>query len=263
MRIWWQSFVDPAQNATYLGRLSEYLAEISDDGTEVDVHGLTPPDRFFGRLTEFRCAALAIDNALEAAERGYAAFVMGHFQDPGLYESRSAVTIPVVGLGEATLHWAAQLGRNIALVSIDPVFERWHLEQADLYGLHGRVSHVTGLGVGVEDFAPAFEGDPEAQTRLTEAFRALVEPLVADGADVIVPAGALPGLLLAREHGMTVGHAPVVNCVAVTLKLAEAAVRIADITGLGPSRGPSFALAPVGAVDDFRAFVASGRGGVR
>lgn len=52
---------------------------------------------------------------------------------------------------------------------------------------------------------------------------------------MIVPAGALPGLLFAREHGMTVGHAPVVNCVAVTFKLAEAAVRISALTGLGGS----------------------------
>lgn len=261
MRIWWQSFVDPEQNAPYLERMAAYLAEIADEGTAVDVRGMSPPDRDFGRLTEFRCAAMAIDNALEAAERGYDAYVMGHFQDPGLYEARSAVTIPVLGLGETTLHWAAQLGRNIALVSIDSVFERWHLEQADLYGLHGRVTHVTSLGVVVEDFAAAFAGDLDAHARLLDAFTGLVEPIVAAGADVIVPAGALPGLLLAREHGLTIGHAPIVNCVAVTLKLAEAAVRISAITGLGPSRGPSFALAPAGSVADFRAFVAHGRGG--
>jgi Asp/Glu/hydantoin racemase len=235
--------------------------EIAEPGTTVDVHGTTPPDRHFGRLTEFRCAALAIDNALEAAEQGYDAFVMGHFQDPGLFEARSAVRCPVLGLGETTLHWAAQLGRNIALISIDPVFERWHLEQADLYGLGGRVTHVTALGVVVEDFAAAFAGDEAAFTRLLERFRALVEPFVAAGADVVVPAGALPGLLLRREHGLTVGHAPVVNCVAVTLKAAEAWARVHAFTGLEPSRGPSFALAPPGAVEDFRRFVARGREG--
>lgn len=259
VRIWWQSFVDPAQNRVYLDRMSTYLTEIADGDTDVDVHGLTPPDRDFGRLTEFRCAALAIDNALEAAERGYDAFVMGHFQDPGLYEARSAVPVPVLGLGELALHWAAQLGRNIALISIDPVFERWHLEQGDLYGLAGRITHVVGLGLVVEDFAPAFGGDENAYVRLRQRFCELVQPLVDDGADVIVPAGALPGLLFAREHGLTVGHAPVVNCVAVALKLAEAAVRIATLTGLGPSRGPAFALAPPGAIADFRAFVAHGR----
>lgn len=259
MRIWWQSFVDPQQNAPYLERMTAYLAEIAAPGTEVDVHGITPPDRGFSRLTELRCAVAAVDNALEAAALGYDGFAMGHFQDPGLYEARSAVEIPVVGLGEATLHWAAQLGRAIALVSIDPVFRNWHLEQADLYGLGERVTHVVGMGAVVETFAPAFAGDEDAYSTLLGSFRELVEPLVADGADVIVPAGALPGLLLAREHDLRIGHAPVVNCVAVTLKCVEVAVELRRLTGLGPSRGPSFALAPEVAVADFRRFAAEGR----
>jgi allantoin racemase len=260
LRIWWQSFVDPGQNAPYLDRLAEYLAEAADPGTTVDVYGMSPPDRDFGRLTELRCAVLAIDNALQAAEEGYDAFVMGHFQDPGLYEARSAVTVPVLGLGETSLHWAAQLGRNIGLVSIDPVFERWHREQADLYGLAGRVTHITGLGLSVEEFAAAFAGDAAAYSGLLARFRELAQPLVDDGADVVVPAGALPGLLFAGERALTVGHAPVVNCVAVSLKLCEAAVRLAALTGLGASRGPSFALAPPRAVTDFRRLVACGRG---
>lgn len=262
MRMWWQSSVDPAQNEPYLACLRDYLNEIAEPGTVVDVHGTTPGDRHFGRLTELRCAALAVDNALEASAQGYDAFVMGHFQDAGLYEARSALAIPVVGLGETSLHWAAQLGRNIGLVTIDPVFERWHLEQADLYGLSGRVSHVVGLGVVVEDFAAAFAGDEQAVAHMLERLRELVQPMVDDGADVIVPAGALPALLLRRERGLTVGHAPVVNAVAVTLKAAEAWARIHALTGLEPSRGPSFASAPPGAIDDFRDLLANGRRGI-
>jgi allantoin racemase len=259
VRIWWQSFVDRAESAAYLDQLAEYVAELAGPGTSIDIHGMTPPDRDFGRLTEFRCAALAIDNALEATEQGYDAFVLGHFQDPGLYEARSATRIPVVGLGESSLHLGAQLGRNIALISIHPVFEHWHREQADRYGLGGRVTHVSSLGAFVEDFRAAFEGDEDAYRSMLERFVATVEPLVADGADVVIPAGALPGLLLRRERGLTVGHAPVVNCVAAGLASAELWVRLRDATGLEPSRGPSFSLAPPGAVEDFRTFVREGR----
>jgi hypothetical protein len=66
-------------------------------------------------------------------------------------------------------------------------------------------------------------------------------------------------LVLRRERGLTVGHAPVVNAVAVTLKAAEAWVRIHALTGLEPSRGPSFAIAPPGAIEDFRDQLANGR----
>jgi allantoin racemase len=99
-----------------------------------------------------------------------------------------------------------------------------------------------------------------AAKRIVARLREVAAPLVEDGADVIVPAGALAGLVVAEEPGMTVGHACVVNCVAVALKLTEAAVRIARLTGTCASRGPAFALAPQRAIADFRAFVAHGRG---
>jgi allantoin racemase len=258
MRIWWQSFVDLEENEAYRERLNAYLREIADPGTEVTLVGMSPPVRDFGRLAELRCGALAVDNALEAAEQEYDGYVLGHFQDSGLYEARSAVDIPLIGLGESTLHWAAQLGRNLALVSIDPVFDRFHLEQADRYGLGSRIAHVTGLGAVVEDFDRAFAGSTGANDRLLERLRSLAEPVVEKGADVIVPAGALPALLLAGERSFAVGGAPVVNCVAVALKQIETAVKLRALTGLGPSRGPSFASAPSGAIEDFRRFIADG-----
>ncbi|HEX4112120.1 MAG TPA: aspartate/glutamate racemase family protein [Stellaceae bacterium] len=258
MRLLWQSFVDATQNPPYLKRLEAYLNEIAAPGTTVEVRGMSPPDRDFGRLTEFRCAIQAVDAALEAEEKKYDGFVMGHFQDPGLYEARSAVRIPVIGTGESTLHFAAQLGRRIALVSIDPVFEVWHHEQAERYGIGHRLAGIAGLGVVPEDFAAAFANDDAAFARLLEQFISCALPLVEQGADVVVPAGVLPALLLARERGLMVGHAPVVNCAAVALKGAEMAVALHRLNGVEPSRGPSFALAPPRAVADFRGFVARG-----
>ena len=253
MRIFWQSFVDAAQNRSYLVRLASYLNEIAAPGTSVHVEGLSPPDRDFGRLAELRCSLRAIDNALAAEDAGFDAFVMGHFQDPGLYELRSALRIPAVGAGEATLLAASQLGRRLGLVTLDTTFEVIHLEQAERYGLAGRVSHVTGLNCRPEDFAAAFDGDGVAKARMLADFSACAGPLVEAGCDVVIPAGVLPGLLLGGEHGFVVGHAPVVNCAAVALKSAEMWVQLHRLNGLEPSRGPSFALANGRARADFRA----------
>ena len=52
-----------------------------------------------------------------------------------------------------------------------------------------------------------------------------------------------------------------VNCAAVALKSAEMWVQLKELNGLEPSRGPSFALAPAQAVDDFRKLVRDGRDG--
>ncbi|MBP1849611.1 aspartate/glutamate racemase family protein [Rhizobium halophytocola] len=260
MRIFWQSFIDETASAAYMARLSDYLNGIAEPGTTVEVHGISPPDRSFGRLSEFRCAILAIDNGLAAEEAGYDAVVMGHFQDPGLLELKSAVSIPVIGTGEATMHFAAQQGRHIGLVTLDDVFRTMHLEQGDLYGLSGRISHVAGLNADPSDFSACFAGDLEAKARMIEAFRLVAEPMVTGGADVIVPAGVLPGLLIGSEHGLCFGHAPVINCAAVALKAAEMQVKLCALNGLQPSRGPFCAKAPRQAIEDFRRLVANGRG---
>lgn len=260
MKIWWQSFIDATSSAAYMARLSEYLNTIAAPGTVVEVHGISPPDRGFSRLSEFRCAIIAIDNGIAAAEAGYDAVVMGHFQDPGLYELKSAVGIPVVGTGEATLHFAAQMGRRIGLVTLDDVFCTMHLEQGDLYGLSGRVSHVAGLNADPSDFSAAFAGDTAAKERMIDAFRVVAAPMVAGGADVIVPAGVLPGLLVGGEHGLRIGHAPVVNCAAVALMQAEMQVRLARLNGIAPAGGRFCARASDLAIADFRALVARGRG---
>ena len=256
MRIFWQSFVDSTINAPYMRRLSGYLNSIAASGTSVHVEGISPPDRDFGRLAELRCAIVAIDNGIAAEEAGYDAYVMGHFQDPGLHELRSTLRIPVIGAGEATLLAASQLGRRLGLVTLDPVFEVMHYEQADRYGLGGRVAHVTGLGCRPEDFAAAFDGDADAKARMLADFTACARPMVNAGADVIVPAGVLPGLLIGGERGFCVGRAPVVNCAAVALKSAEMWVQLRALNDLEPSRGPSFALANARAKQDFRALLA-------
>jgi Asp/Glu/hydantoin racemase len=256
LRIFWQSFVDHAASAPYITRLAAYLNEIAAPGTVVHVEGISPADRDFGRLSEFRCAIQAVDNGLAAEDDGFDAYVMGHFQDPGLYELRSALAIPVVGAGESTLLAASQLGRRLGLVTLDAAFEVWHYEQADLYGLSGRITDVTGMGCRPEDFSAAFAGDTTAKARMLNDFTLCAQPLVDRGADVIVPAGVLPALLIASEHGFKVGHAPVVNCAAVALKSAEMWVQLRQLNGTEPSRGPSFALANARARADFRATVA-------
>jgi Asp/Glu/hydantoin racemase len=218
---------------------------------EVDVVGLTPPARDFGRLQELRCGISAIRNAIQAESEGYDAFVLGHFQDPLLYEMRSSVDIPVIGLGEATLLWASQLGKRLALISLDDAFEVIHLEQLERYGLSDKLFSVTALNMKVEDFASAFNGDKAAYQAILKSFRAIALEQVEKGADVVIPAGNLFGLLTANEIDFRVSHAPVIPCTPIALGWAELAVNLHRKVGLAPSRGPSFKKAGKESIDDF------------
>jgi allantoin racemase len=254
MRIHYQSFLDPERHGSYFERLRAHLAEIADPGTEFEVAGISPPDSALSRLSELRCAVQAIDSIVAAAERGCDAAVLGHFQDSGLYEARSAVDIPVLGLGESSMLYAAQLGRGFGLVTIDEVFLDWHREQAERYGLRDRLVGVGSMQARPDVLVAAMD-DEDSYLRLRGAFEDAARPLVAAGAQVLMSAGGLFALLASREEDYTVDGAVVLNPVSLVVKLAEVAVKL----GLRPCRRGAFALAPPQAIDEFKTLV---RGGV-
>jgi allantoin racemase len=251
-RLWYQSFVHPTEQAPYIERLQGLLDAVAGPGHRFEVHGLDPPDHLFHPLTEFRCAAQTIRNALEAERAGYDAFVIGHFQEPGLLEIRGAVDIPVIGLGEATLLAALSMGRRLGLVTIDPVFIPWHERQVRAHGLGERVAGVRAIHADLPGFMRAFT-DQASYAQVRADFVEQVRPLVAAGAEVIIPAGGLPMLLFARECPFVIDGALVLNGIAVAAKAAEMALALRRITGAVVSRRGTYAKASVACVKEYLA----------
>jgi Asp/Glu/hydantoin racemase len=251
-RIWYQSFVHPVEQAPYMQRLQALLDSVAAPGVRFEVHGLDPPDHVFHPLTEFRCAAQVIGHALEAEKAGYDAFVIGHFQEPGLIEIRSSVDIPVIGLGEANLLAALTLGYRLGLVTIDPVFIPWHDRQVRMHGLGERVVGTTALKMSLPAFMKAFT-DETAYAGVRADFVAQVRPLIEAGAEVIIPAGGLPMLLFARESPFVIDDAPVLNGIAIVAKAAEMALALRSITNVVVSRRGTYAKAPAAAISEFQA----------
>ena len=249
-RIWYQSFVHPTEQAPYIDRLQAFLDRAASPGIRVEVHGLDPPDRHFHPLTEFRCAAQTIRNALEAERAGYEAFVIGHFQEPGLLEIRGAVDIPVIGLGEASLLAALSMGGRVGLVTIDPAFIDWHERQVRAHCLERRVVGVRAVHMDLASFMRAFT-DEESYARVHADFTEQVRPLVGAGAEVIIPAGGLPMLLFARECPFVIDGAPVLNGIAVAVKAAEMALALRGLIGTVVSRRGTYAKASAACVDEY------------
>jgi len=251
-RIWYQSFVHPVEQASYMKRLQGLLDKVAARGLKFEVHGLDPPDHSFHPLTELRCAVQVIRNAIKAERLGYEAFVLGHFQEPGLLELRGAVDMPVIGLGEANLLAALSLGQRFGLVTIDPIFIPWHDRQVRNYGFVDRYAGTTALKMNLPAFMKAFT-DKQAYAGVRADFVKQVTPLIASGAEVIVPAGGLPMLLFARERPFVIDGAPVLNGIAVVAKAAEMALALKDITKVFVSRRATYAKAPRASVDEFLA----------
>lgn len=262
-RIWYQSFTDPDVDSPYFGRLRDYVTGLAPVGTTVEVHGLQPGDRYLHPLSEFRCSAQVLRNALTAQEQGYDAFVIGHFQEPGLQEVRASVDIPVVGLGEATMLFACSLGRKVGLVTINPIFIPYHEDQITRHRLQDRVVAVRAVHGQVADYNRAFD-DAALYERMKADFCDQVRPLLEHGIDVIIPAGGYPMLLFAREPCFCVDGATVLNGLPVVLEWAGAAIRLRSLNGTAVSRRSTYALPPLEAVDEFEqqlGFTSSRSGG--
>ena len=251
-RIWYQSFVHPVQQAPYVERLQGMLDAIASPGIRFEVHGLDPPDFAFHALGEFRCAGQVIRNGLKAEKEGYDAFVLGHFQEPGLLELRGSVDIPVISLGEANMLAALTMAHWFGLVTVNPVFLPWHDRQVRSHGLAERCVGTRALEMDVPAFMKAFT-DESAYAAVRAQFVDQVTPLIGAGAEIIIPAGGLPMMLFAREAPFEIAGAPVMNGIAVVAKAAEMAVALRDITKVVVSRRGTYAKAPAEAISQFLA----------
>jgi len=159
MRIRYQSFIDPEEDPQYTSLLQSYLDSLAGPNVSYEVVGMVPPDKKLHRISEYRCGAHVIRGAVQARDDGFDAYAIGHFQDGGLGEARSAIDLPVTGLGEASLLFGCSLGRTIGLITINPLFIPWHEEQVAAYGLRERVGAVRSLETTPSIFMDACTDD--------------------------------------------------------------------------------------------------------
>ncbi len=250
MKIAYQSYVEHENGAAYADALGAHLDQVKDPGTQIDIIGITPFDSYAHPVVEWRCAREMMANAVQAEKDGYDAFIVGHFQDSGLYEVRSMVDIPVIALGEASMLYACQLGQHIGLITINPRFVPGHRHQIRKYGLEHRVTGVHGMTFEPGQILGAI-GDAQQLAAVKDLFQAQGEPLVQQGCDILIPAGGIPMLLFSALHDHRVGAAPVINGIPIVVKMAEMAVSLRRMTGLGVSRTGDYVKAPPEVVDEF------------
>ncbi len=245
-RIWFQGATDRVHMAPYIAKVEAHLKAILDPQFSGTFNTTTPPATTTHALTELRIAANFIRNAVQAEREGYHAVAITHFQDAGLMEAKSAVGIPVLGLGETSLYHACTLGRKLGLVTINPAFVPWHEEQVIRYGLQQRVIGVRAVEATVSDFIDAFASE-EAYRKLEPKWTRECRILLEAGADVIVPAGGLPMMLYAAQPGASIDGAPIVNGISVLAKTAEIFVKLRTSV----SRRSNFARPPDKALREF------------
>lgn len=248
IRIWYQSYLDTDSGGAYWNKLAAHLASVAEGTTQIDIHGISPPDSFAHPIMEWRCAREMICNAVQAERAGYDAFIVGHFQDAGLYEARATVDIPVLGLGETSMFHACQLGQRLGLVTFKPAYIPWFHHQIARYGLKERIAAIHPMPVDASLIDAAMRSEARPQ-ELYRHFEVQVQPLLAQGADVLIPTGGGPMMLMGGLK--QVGGAPLVDGTLIAVKMAEVAVKLKRLTGLSTSRVGEFAKAPPHVIQEF------------
>jgi len=250
MKIWFQGATDRALMSPYIAKVEAHFKAVLEADSTFSFNTTTPPATTTHALTEYRVGRNFIRNAVQAEKEGYDVVAVTHFQDPGLSEAKSAVGIPVLGLGETTLHFSLTLGRKIGLVTINPAFIPWHEDQILKYGMQQRVVGVRAVDASVLDYIDAFANRSSFE-KLNPLWEKECRKLLDAGADVIVPAGGIPMMLFGGAKGANIDGAPIVNGMTVIAKAAEMAVKLRQHGGIAVSRRSNFARPPEKALKEF------------
>jgi allantoin racemase len=156
-------------------------------GTEVIARTAPRGFPYISSLAEAQIAgAICLEMLAEAPPVDAA--IIAAFGDPGLAAARELFDFPVVGMAEAAILTAVQLGGRFAIVTFTPAMTPWYLASVTALGLGGRCLGVITPG------DPTVQVSGVAQT-LRETLRDLAWEAAHQGAEVIIFGGApLAGL---------------------------------------------------------------------
>lgn len=188
--------------------------------------GIIGMEGFFYPAIDLLNAQAMLQASVRAPEDGFDAIMITCYGDPMLDQIRSLVDIPVMSIGEATLHAAAMMGKKFGLVTIS---------EANIYE-----SHHTIAKYGLSEYCAGIVATPEKPEEqpaaladahhAIESFREAARKLISQGAEILIPGCGLmsPALRLApgceKEYpnGVTeIDGVPVMDVMSVTLKMTE------------------------------------------
>ena len=162
-------------------------------------------------LRDAERAAPLVADFIESRQAWAAGFIVACYSDPGVLAARESATVPVVGIGEASLEQACEAGRRVGVIAISSKAIERHWRS---YRAWGFAPHI--VGERAIDLAVDESGDEAlALSSLVQAGRDLRD---IDGADVIVLGCA--GMATLRDKvGQALGMPVIEPCAAAAGKL--------------------------------------------
>ena len=248
MRIWLQSATPIGKNPRwqdYENAIRKRAQAVARPGTTVDLHGVEVMAPGFDRSAyiEFANTPQIINNALQAEREGYDVFAFTCMLDPGFFELREIVDIPISFAFESACHVACLLAPKFALVAENEHILRRLTEHVKHLGLGERL--VPGGSYGpanscddpeqstcvctMEELADSFN-DPELTLR---AIRPIARKATENGADIMVSTCGICNMILASHGIREVEGLPFLDSLGTSIKMAELLV---DLKNMGIER---------------------------
>lgn len=258
VKLWYQSMSRQDAWAEYHKVIRKILNNIKDPGTEIEVHGIKKTG---GVAVQYRYLELletpeVVENLQTAMSRGFDAFLIGNICDPGLRECREVTNIPVLGLCETSLHLATMMGVNYSLVTLNEKFTPRILENVRRYGLERQLVSVKRMNVDRTQDLDASFTNARALKANVKRFMDVADATIADGAEVVIPAGGGVMTMLAHAGIYTASKGvPILNAITALVKMGEMAVKLDRIMGGSfTSKYLTYAPPPVNQIDEIRKY---------
>lgn len=259
MKIWYQSLFDAGRVPAYFDGVRRRIGTVARPGTEVHLHAM--PEGVYAGRTPAECviypyiaslhAQIILDNALRAQAQGYDVFALSSVQDPAIGEARSLLDIPVVGYGEAAMHFACLLGSRFVVILFGERFDQMLDVYVKRLGLAERaLPTMTMEGTTFADVGKGLD----APTAIVEAFTRTARQAIARGAEAIIPGQLYLSEAIVRAGVTRIDEVPIVDGLAAVVKMAEV---MADFKRLGITvtrRGYTHAQPPQDVLEHARNF---------
>lgn len=249
-RIWYQSMAPLGHLPRYVEFLKRHARQVCEEDTQVTLRGAS--EHWYGTRTPAELLQYpyvkhviqreAIDFCRQAQDDGFDAVILGSFSEPFLAEIRSMLEVPVVSMPESALLVACSLAERFALVALGPAGVKRVGAMVRRHGLGERVSEITPL------MRPVTEAELEAAftapDQVLADFTTVARQVVANGADLVIPAEGVISELLFWNGVRTIDGATVMDCVGNALAYAEMLVRLKRRCGMGVGRRWAYCTPP-------------------
>ncbi len=156
-------------------------------------------------------------SALRAERDGIDTVAVINTFDHGYYELRELLGIPVVYITESSMYLACQLAPTFSFVTHNEAMQLHIADLAKRYGVAGRMTPGTNLGLTYEDFPQLYEKPAEYIARFKETAR----ETIARGATVIMVAGNPLNMFLIDQGVRDIDGIPILDCCTAVVKTAE------------------------------------------